>query len=90
MSSYASRTAGGSAQFGFVVWLSADPDVITARRRSGRHRFASPRTRSVAKVFDKAAAPYFREVADAVVETDYRTADEVARVIVEIWRDVHS
>jgi shikimate kinase len=77
--------------FGLVVWLSADPAVLADRlRASPRGLAARPSLTPAGTLAELAAtlearAPLYREVADAVVETDRRSAAEVADMIVDIW-----
>jgi shikimate kinase len=77
--------------FGFVVWLRADPSVAAARLEAdGRGLAARPALTAagtLAEIADvlEARMPLYREVADAVVDTSGRTADEVADAIHSLW-----
>ncbi len=79
--------------FGLVVWLSADPAVLAARLRASPRGLASRPSLTPAGTLAELAAtlearaPLYREVADAVVETGRRSANEVADVIVDLWKD---
>jgi shikimate kinase len=74
-------------RFGFVAWLKADPAELALRlhadRASGKERPALTTAgliAEIAAVLEHRAALY-REVADAEVETEGRTPDEVAGAI---------
>ncbi len=78
-------------EFGLVVWLTADPDTLTARLRSS-HRGVGDRPAltsagtlaEIAGVLE-ARTPLYREVADAEVSTVGRNAEQVADVVLEAW-----
>jgi shikimate kinase len=76
-------------EFGFVVWLSADPAVLAdrLRREPGTlgDRPALTPSGTLAEIAEVLAArlPLYREVANAVVETDSRTPDEVAEAVLK-------
>ncbi len=73
--------------FGFVAWLKADPDTLAWRlshSRSGlADRPALTPAGTLAEIADvlAARAPLYREAAHAEVETDGRTAREVAEAV---------
>jgi shikimate kinase len=77
--------------FGFVVWLRADPEVASARLLADRDGVAArPALTSAGTINEiagvlEARTPLYRGLADAVVETGGRTADEVADAISGIW-----
>jgi shikimate kinase len=71
---------------GFVVWLQAPPEVLGKRVGRGGSR-PLLRDGGVATLERLAAlrAPAYAEAADAVVDTDGRTIDEVVAAVVEVW-----
>lgn len=77
--------------FGFVVWLSADPDVIARRLQAhprglaGRPALTSAGTIGELAEVLQARASLYREVADLVVKTDGRTVDEVVDAVLDVW-----
>jgi shikimate kinase len=80
-------------EFGLVVWLAADPETLAQRLRSdprglaGRPALTSSGTLDeIANVLE-ARTPLYQEVADAVVQTQGRTAREVAEAVFEVWAD---
>jgi shikimate kinase len=79
------------AQFGFVVWLQADPDELIRRLETDAQAVASRPPLTAAGTLAEVAAvlherqPFYAEVADAVIATLDRTPDEIAHQIVEIW-----
>lgn len=77
--------------FGFVVWLQADPSVLAARLQADARGLSHRPALTAAGTLDEivhlleARAPLYREVADTVVETDGRTALEVADAVLGAW-----
>jgi shikimate kinase len=71
---------------GFVVWLQAPPDVLGKRVGRGTSR-PLLRDGGVATLERLAAlrAPAYEDAADAIVDTDGRTIDEVVIAVVEAW-----
>jgi shikimate kinase len=75
--------------FGHVVWLSAEPETLAERLRQeagaieGRPPLTAMGTlEEIAHVL-AVRLPLYREVANAVVETDQRTPLEVAEAVLE-------
>jgi shikimate kinase len=79
------------AQFGFVVWLQADPAELIRRLETDVQAVASRPPLTVAGTLAEVAAvlqerqPLYAEAADAVIATLNRTPDEIAQQILEIW-----
>jgi shikimate kinase len=77
--------------FGFVVWLGADPSVLLDRLRldpfATDDRPALTPAGTLEEITEVLATrlPLYREVADAVIETDGRTPEEVAEAILEVF-----
>ena len=77
--------------FGFVVWLAADLAALASRLQASPRgladRPALTPAGTLAELADtlRVRAPLYREVADAIVETDRRTAPEVADAILALW-----
>jgi shikimate kinase len=77
--------------FGFVVWLRADPGTASARLRADRRGLSARPALTAAGTLDELAdvlaarSPLYQAVADAVVDTDGRSADEVADAILRLW-----
>ncbi|WP_020466238.1 shikimate kinase [Singulisphaera acidiphila] len=80
-------------EFGFVVWLTADPallaDRLLANPRGLAHRPALTSAGTIAELADvlQARASLYREVADLVVETGGRTTRQVVEAILDGWPD---
>jgi len=78
--------------FGFVVWLQAEPAELARRLeadlRAGTERPALTSAGTVAEIAQVlcARAPLYLEVADVAVETLDRTPDEIAALILDLWR----
>jgi shikimate kinase len=77
--------------FGFVVWLTADPRELTRRLTSdpaalaGRPALTSAGTiAEIAQVLDSRALLY-QELADTVIDTTDNSPQQVALVVVERW-----
>ncbi len=70
---------------GCVVWLQADPSVLGRRVGSGRSRpLLTSGGATAAATLERIAAdraPLYEEVADAKVDTEGRTVDEVADAV---------
>lgn len=79
------------AQFGFVVWLQADPAELIRRLDTDPQAVASRPPLTAAGTLAEVAAvlhdrqPLYAEAADAVIATLNRTPDEIAQQILEIW-----
>ena len=77
--------------FGFVVWLTAEPAELARRleadRRGLAERPALTRGGTLAEIAQvlAARAPLYQELADAVIETGGKTPDEVADAILGCW-----
>jgi shikimate kinase len=77
--------------FGFVVWLTADPDEL-ARRLEADPRGLSDRPAlttagtlgEIAQVL-RQRSPLYRELAGAVVETGGKSPDDVVEAILACW-----
>lgn len=65
-----------------VVWLLADPDLLLDRVRSGMHRplLDDDPERTLRRMWAE-REPLYREVADAIVSVDGRSANEVAEAV---------
>lgn len=78
-------------QFGFVVWLTADPDSLAARLRSNPAALAGRPALTAAGTLGEIAdllrtrEPLYRAVSDAEVSTVGRTPAEVAEVVLAVW-----
>jgi shikimate kinase len=77
--------------FGFVVWLTAEPAALARRLemdcRSSRERpalTAAGTLHEIAQVLE-ARTPLYQELADAVIETDARSPEDVADAILGCW-----
>jgi shikimate kinase len=65
-----------------VVWLSADVEVLIERVRGGGHRpLLDDDPEGALRRLCEVREPLYREVADAVVSVDHRTATEVAKAV---------
>jgi shikimate kinase len=71
---------------GLVVWLQAAPDVLGKRVGRGTSR-PLLRDGSAATLERMATlrAPAYKDAADAVVDTNGRTIDEVTAAVIETW-----
>jgi shikimate kinase len=75
-------------RFGFVVWLTASPDVLAGRLRDdggGRPALTAAGPLAEIAAVLEARTPLYREVADAVVETEGRTPAQVADAVLAAW-----
>ncbi|WP_435018816.1 shikimate kinase [Tundrisphaera sp. TA3] len=78
--------------FGFVAWLTADPETLARRLRSGRHgvadRPALTASGTLGEIAEVLAArtPLYDETADRAIDTVRKTADQVADAVIEAWR----
>ena len=78
--------------FGFVVWLRAEPAELARRleadRQAGTERPALTSAGTVAEIAQvlSARAPLYEETADIAIETRNRAPDEVAALILDLWR----
>jgi shikimate kinase len=77
--------------FGFVIWLSADPDTLARRLQASRRGVEDRPSLTGAGTLAEIAnvlgvrTPLYREVAHAVVETAGLTVDQVADAALEAW-----
>jgi shikimate kinase len=77
-------------EFGFVVWLTAEPDVLAARLEADPTGVAKRPPLTAAGTLAEIAqvlavrTPLYREVADAVVDTTERTPSEVAEAVLAV------
>jgi shikimate kinase len=77
--------------FGFIVWLTAEPAELASRLRSDPCGLASRPALSTEGTIGEIArilavrTPLYQGVADAVIETDGRRPDQVAAAILECW-----
>ncbi|MEW4570744.1 shikimate kinase [Tautonia sp. JC769] len=75
-------------RFGFVVWLSARPETLVDRLRSDP---ADRPALTTAGLLDEVATllrqreDYYRSVADARIEVDGRSAEQVAEAVLALW-----
>ncbi len=78
-------------QFGFVVWLDADPAAVAHRlRRNPRAVADRPALTTLGTLAELATLAVereslYRSVADAVVRTEGRTAVQVAEAVLALW-----
>jgi shikimate kinase len=78
-------------EFGFVVWLTAEPDELARRLRSDpRGLAARPALSADGTIAEiervlQIRKPLYQEVADAVIETGGQAPDQVAAAIVTCW-----
>lgn len=78
-------------EFGFVAWLTAEPDTLASRLRASRRGVEDRPPLTPAGTLAEIAGvlgartPLYREVADVAVATDRRTADQVAEAVLEAW-----
>ncbi len=78
--------------FGFVVWLTAEPDELACRLMSDpRGLGARPALSADGTIVEIARVlqirkPLYQEVADAVIDTGGNTPDQVAAAILELVR----
>jgi shikimate kinase len=77
--------------FGFVVWLTADPEVLAARLRADPRGLANRPSLTaegtlgeIARVLGERTHLY-RAVAHAIVDTNQRTPAQTAEAILELW-----
>jgi shikimate kinase len=77
--------------FGFVAWLSADPETLTTRLRASSRgvedRPSLTGAGTLAEIADvlEARSTLYRAAAHAVVETAGRTPEEVADAVLDAW-----
>jgi shikimate kinase len=80
-------------EFGFVAWLSAPPDELARRLEADQENHGSRPALTAAGTIAEivhllaARAPIYREVADAVVETEGRSPETVAAAVIDCWRN---
>jgi len=71
---------------GFVVWLQAPPSTLMARVGTGAERpLLSGRGTATMERLAVVRAAAYEAVADATVDTDGRTIDEVAASVLEVY-----
>jgi shikimate kinase len=79
--------------FGFVVWLTADPVTLAQRLESDPAALAArPALTSAGTIAEIAQvledrAPLYHALADTVIDTTASPADDVATVVVERWKN---
>jgi shikimate kinase len=77
--------------FGFVVWLTAEPEILAARLEADPRGLLSRPALTAAGTLAELAgvlharAPLYREVADVVIDTTGRTPDDVAEAVLSAW-----
>jgi len=77
--------------FGFVVWLTAHPSELARRLKADGRGLAARPALTAAGALDEIAqvlearSPIYREMADAVIETEERGPDDVAGSILAAW-----
>lgn len=72
---------------GKVVWLAAPLDVLAGRIRSGKHRpLLDTDPEGTLERLEREREPLYREVADVMVLSDGRPADQIAEQIVTVLR----
>jgi shikimate kinase len=77
--------------FGFVVWLRTDPDELARRLESDHRGLAERPALTPMGTLDEIAQvlavrePFYRGLADSVIETGGKTPDEVAAAILGCW-----
>lgn len=73
-----------SADGSFVVWLSARPDVLVERTTRGQHRplLDDDRQGTLMRMAES-RTPLYAEVADITVDVSERSADSVAKLVIE-------
>jgi shikimate kinase len=78
--------------FGYIVWLTAEPDELACRLRSDPRGLAvRPALTAQGTIGEIAGAlqirkPFYQEVADAVIDTGGKAPDQVAATILELVR----
>ena len=77
--------------FGFVVWLTADPCELARRLEADRPGLAdrpaltpAGTLEEIARVLE-ARSPVYGQLADAVLETSGKNPDEVADAVLDCW-----
>jgi shikimate kinase len=75
-------------RFGYNVWLRAEPTVLAERLRGDVGRPALTAAGTLAEIADVLAArePLYREVADAVIDTDGKSPDEVVNDVLRAFK----
>lgn len=79
-------------RLGFVAWLAADPAVLADRLRTDPALATRPALTAagtlgeIAEVL-AARTPLYREVADVVIATEGRSAEQVAAAVLDAWRE---
>ncbi len=77
--------------FGWVVWLQAEPSVLARRLeadlRAGTERPALTNAGAIAEIAQvfSARARLYQEVADVAIATCARTPIEIAALILDLW-----
>lgn len=77
--------------FGFIVWLTADPGTLARRLESDRAALAARPALTSAGTIDEIAqvldsrAHLYQALADTVIDTTGSPAEDVAAVVVERW-----
>lgn len=77
--------------FGYVVWLTADPTVLADRLAADPRGVADRPALTPAGTLEEirevlgSRIPLYRELADAMIETNDKTPDLVADLILDCW-----
>ncbi len=77
--------------FGFVAWLTADPDELARRLKADRAGLAGRPALTPAGTLDEIVqvladrAPLYARLADAIIPTDGKDPRAVAETILECW-----
>jgi shikimate kinase len=78
--------------FGFIVWLTAPPDVLVERLAAdhrtlhGRPALSSAGTLDEIREILEVRTPLYRNLADAVIDTEGQPMNEIVAAILECWR----
>ena len=81
-------TVRAALQDPFVVWLRTDPAILAGRVRVGDHRpLLGDDPLSVLATMASTRTDLYREIADAVIDTDQLSADAVADRVLALLRN---
>ena len=77
--------------FGFVAWLTADPEVLAGRLLADPGGLANRPSLTavgtlgeIARVLEE-RTPLYRMVADAIVDTNQKTPAQTAEAVLDLW-----